>query len=300
MNDRPNDTDSRKASERYRRVVESIDHLPSLPQIVTELLGVVNSADTSADDAVRLIERDPALASKYIRLANSAFYGMPRTVASVSGAVVILGFNVIRSVVLSASIVKLFPGSGERAEGKERFWRHSIAAALAAKEIAGHLMSFKMLDPEAAFCAGLLHDLGKLIFNEFVFQDYRETADYARRNGIPIIDAETCVLGINHARIGRIIADKWALPIDLEKAIVNHHDPAGSGGIVDLVVITHVADGIAHDIGAGAEEGECEARSPQWREGREYLHIDDEVYERIRASTASGMENAREYLSIIS
>src|SRR5512136_2139771 len=100
MNAPAPDSPAARTSDRYRRVIENIDNLPSLPAIVTRLLDVVNSADTSADDAVRLIEKDPALTSKFIRLANSAFYGMPRAVSSVSSAVVILGFNVIRSVVL--------------------------------------------------------------------------------------------------------------------------------------------------------------------------------------------------------
>ena len=83
---------ARTAGERYRRVIENIENLPALPAIVTKLLQVVNSPDTSADDASKLIQTDPALTSKVIRLANSAFYGMPRSVSSVSSAIVILGW----------------------------------------------------------------------------------------------------------------------------------------------------------------------------------------------------------------
>jgi len=289
--------DPKQANERYRRVIENINSLPSLPAIVTRLIQVVNSPDTSADDAVKLIEKDPGLTSKFIRLANSAFYGMPRSVSSVSSAVVILGFNVIRSVVLSTSVMKMFSGTEKQAIGKEEFWKHSIATALAAKEIVRHLMNFKLFDPESAFCAGIMHDISKLIFNEFVFDDYVETCIVARKTNIPIIDAETLVLGINHAEIGRILADKWALPLDLEYSLVHHHNPAQAGEITDLVAIVHMADIIAHDIGANLWENE--ARNPEWREARSLLHIDDAVYDRLKANTADVMAGSGDFLSII-
>lgn len=289
--------DTRQVNERYRRVIENINSLPSLPAIVTKLIQVVNSPDTSADDATRLIENDPGLTSKFIRLANSAFYGMPRSVSSVSSAVVILGFNVIRSVVLSTSIMKMFSGTENQAISKEKFWKHSIATALAAKEIVRHLMNIKLFDPESAFCAGILHDISKLIFNEYVFKDYAETCIFARNNNIPLIDAETVQLGINHAEIGRILADKWALPLDLEYSLVHHHNPAQAGEVTDLVAIVHLADIIAHDIGANLWENE--ARNPEWNQCRALLHIDDAAYDRLKANTTDIMDGSVDFLAII-
>ena len=153
---------------RYRRVIENIDNLPSLPAIVTKLLQIVNSADSSADDAAVLIQKDPALTSKMIRLANSAFYGIPRSISSVNSAVVILGFNTIRSLVLSASVMKMFCGPKYQAIDKERFWKHSVVCAMCARIIVRYFMNIRMMDPESAFCAGILHDIGKLIFNGMV------------------------------------------------------------------------------------------------------------------------------------
>jgi putative nucleotidyltransferase with HDIG domain len=291
------DIASRQANDRYRRVIENINSLPSLPSIVTRLIQIVNSPDTSADDATKLIEKDPGLTSKFIRLANSAFYGMPRSVSSVSGAVVILGFNVIRSVVLSTSVMKMFSGAERQAINKEAFWKHSIATALAAKEIVRHLMNVKLFDPESAFCAGILHDISKLIFNEYIFEDYAETCVFARKNKIPLIDAETLVLGINHAEIGRILADKWALPLDLEYALVHHHHPAQAGEITDLVAIVHLADIIAHDIGANLWEDEV--RNPEWSQCRSQLLIEGPGYDRLKGNTMDVMAGSVDFLSII-
>ena len=296
------ETDARRVNERYRRVIENINSLPALPVIVARLIQVVNSPDTSADDAVRLIEKDPGLTSKFIRLANSAFYGMPRSVSSVSSAVVILGFNVIRSVVLSTTVMKMFSGVGsgpnKQAFDKEQFWGHSIATALAAKAVVRHLMNIKLFDPESAFCAGILHDISKLIFNEYVFPDYADACRFARENNVPLLDAETMVLGINHAEMGRILADKWALPLDLEYSLVHHHQPAQAGEITDLVAIVHLADIIAHDIGADLWENET--RPLEWAPCRALLHVDDEAYDRLKAETADSMAGSVDFLSIIS
>ena len=113
-------------NERYRSIIGQIDNLPALPAIVTRLIEVVNSPDTSADDAAKLIQKDPALTTKMLRLANSAFYGIPRSISSVSSAVVILGFNTIRSLVLSASVMKMFSSLQRPTIEKDSFWKHSV------------------------------------------------------------------------------------------------------------------------------------------------------------------------------
>jgi HD-like signal output (HDOD) protein len=297
MNQPLQDDYARKVSERYRRVIENIENLPALPEIVTRLLEVVNAPDTSADDASRLIERDPALTSKVIRLANSAFYGMPRSVSSVSSAIVILGFNVIRSVVLSASIMKMFADPSKQTVNRDHFWKHSVITAIAAKELVRHLLSFKLYDPEGAFCAGILHDIGKLIFNEYLSADYREVCQYSRDHEMPLLDAETLMLGINHAEIGRILADKWALPLDLELSMVFHHYPDRSEEIVDFINIIHQADHIAHEAGAGLFEEE--SVTPEWAESRSQLHVDDGVHDRICELCVAAATGPVEYLSIV-
>lgn len=285
-------------NERYRRIVENIDQLPSLPSVVTKLIEVINSPDSSAEDAASLIERDPALTSKMLRLANSAFYGMPRAVSSVSSAVVILGFNAIRSLVLSASLVKMFSHGDNGAFDKRRFWLHSIFTAMGSRIVIRHFMQIKMMDPESAFCAGILHDIGRLIFDQFVPGDYRKVCEHAVGEGIPLIEAENAIMGINHSDIGRIIADKWALPLDLEYSIVHHHTPEKTDKITDLISAVHIADGIVHDMGVGTIPKE--SKPAQWEAAREILKLDDPAYEKICGRLKDEVDKSREFLSIIS
>lgn len=284
-------------NERFRRVIENIDSLPSLPKIVTKLLTIVNSADTSAEDAAELIEKDPALTSKMIRLANSAFYGIPRSISSVSSAVVILGFNTIRSLVLSASVMKMFSGSGGRAIDKDKFWTHSIICALASKIIVRHFINIRMMDPESAFCAGILHDIGKLIFNEYIQEDYLQTCEYARKNGISLLCAESKILGTNHAKIGRILADKWALPLDLEYSLVYHHTPGLADNIQELIAVVHFADILTHEIGACLWEHEFHEN--EWDNSRAVLGITDTDYNQIRNALIEAADKSTDFLNII-
>ncbi|MFP4014216.1 MAG: HDOD domain-containing protein [Chitinispirillaceae bacterium] len=283
-------------NERYSRIIESIDSLPSLPSIVMKLMQVVNSPDTSAEDAAELIERDPALTSKMIRLANSAFYGIPRSISSVSSAVVILGFNTIRSLVLSATVVQMFEGVKQSVD-TDRFWKHSIVTAMTAKTIVRHFMSVRMMDPESAFCAGILHDIGKLIFSQYTPDDYQSVYEYARDNSVPLVTAEETVMGINHAQVGKILADRWALPIDLEYCLIHHHSPENADKVDDLVNIIHLSNIISHQLGCDLWEGEV--TSAENEQCREVLKIKDDDFNRITAKMAESLDKSDEFMSVI-
>jgi HD-like signal output (HDOD) protein len=291
------EADERAKSVRYRRIVESIDQLPALPAIVTRLLEVVNSPDSSAEDASHLIERDPALTSKMLRLANSAFYGMPRSVSSVNSAVVILGFNAIKSLVLSATLVRVLSGGRGSGFDQNRFWLHSIITAMASRTIIRFLMRVRLMDPESAFCSGIMHDIGKLIFSLCVPADYAQVCAWAKANKKPLCEAETHLMGINHTEIGRIVADRWALPLDLEYSIVYHHQPQNADKINELVAAVHVADTIAHEMNATSL---AEETAPAlWQGALSLLQLDLSDYEKVRVSLKDELEKSRDFFTII-
>jgi len=283
------------AKERIAAIVEDVDSLPSLPSIVVKLIDVVNSSESSAEDAAELIEKDPALTSKMIRLANSAFYGIPRSISSVTSAVVVLGFNTIRSLVLSASVAKMF--DGKHTIDIDRFWKHSVVTAMASKIIVRHLMGVRMMDPESAFCAGVLHDIGMLIFSQYMTEDYARVCEYAKTNAIPLLEAEDKILGVNHAKMGKILADRWSLPSDLEYAIVHHHSPECADKASLLVNVIHLANNISHDLGCGHWEGE--ARQPENTACRVELKIGDADYAKIMFNIESSLDKSQEFLAIL-
>lgn len=283
---------------RYLRIVEDLRQLPALPAIVSKLISVVNSPETSAQDAAELIEKDPALTSKVLKLANSAFYGMPRSISSVSSAVVILGFNTLKSLVLGASVVNLFPAKGgSSAFDRVRFWKHSIICGMAASAMAQNIISTAFIDPQSAFCAGIMHDIGKLIFELFTAADYAKVCARSKERNIPLVDSEASILGISHSDIGSILADKWALPIELEQSIVYHHKPDAAQKAGPIVTLVHLADLIAHELNCGLWD--CEASPPQWTLALDMLEIDPGRYKAIASSVAGEMDKYKEFFSII-
>ncbi len=275
-----------------------MDQIPSLSPIVARLIAIVNSSASSAEDAAKLIENDPALTSKVLRLANSAFYGIPRSVASVQSAVVILGFNTLKSIVLSASVMRLFPQQKTSIGfDKIRFWRHSIICALVAKILAENIFHTISIDPQSAFCSGIMHDIGKLIFDLFMPKEYAGVCERSRKNKTPLAQTEVDSMGIDHADLGRILSDKWALPIDLEYAIVFHHRPQAANKLRELVTLVHMADAITHRIKCGLWDDE--APFPEWKEARKILSIDDTRYQHIVDLSADEIEKYQEFLAII-
>jgi HD-like signal output (HDOD) protein len=283
---------------RYRRFIEQMDQIPSLSGIVSRLIKVVNSSDSSAEDVAELIERDPALTSKVLRLANSAFYGIPRSVSSVQSAVVILGFNTLKSIVLSASVMNLFPSkTTSRAFDRTSFWKHSIVCALGAKTVAQSMMGRIGIDPQSAFCAGIMHDIGKLIFELFTPKEYGDVCEQSLKKKMPLVEAEVAFMGINHADIGRILADKWALPLDLEYAIVYHHKPKAANKIRELVSLVHIADAVAHSLHCGLWDDETPPQ--EWKEARAILSIDEAHFGQMVDALAAEMDKYQEFLEII-
>jgi Predicted signal transduction protein len=285
--------------ERYRRFIENMAQLPSLPAVVSHLIKVVSSPETSAEDAAEIIEKDPALTTRVLRLANSAFYGIPRSVSSVQSAVVILGFNSIKSLVLSASVMQMFPHNDTKnILDRVRFWKHSIICAVVAKTIAQSVMNTVFLDPQSAFCAGIMHDIGKLIFELFSPREYAIICGVSREKNAPLFLVESAAMGMNHADVGRILSDKWGLPLDLEQTMVYHHDPKSAQKITELVAVVHLADIITHRFDCGLWDKEALPR--EWDQARDILSIDDARYERIVGSLKDEIDKSKDFFAIIS
>jgi HD-like signal output (HDOD) protein len=197
--------------------------------------------------------------------------------------------------VLSASVAKIF--EGKHTIDIDRFWKHSVVTAMTAKIIVRHLMGVRLMDPESVFCAGVLHDLGMLIFSQYMADDYAKVCAHARSSGISLIEAEDKILGFNHAQMGKILADRWSLPSDLEYAIVYHHNPEAADKAVHLAYIIHLADNIAHGLGCGHWEGET--GSKESASCRAELKIGDADYEKIVFNIESSVDKSQEFLAIL-
>ncbi len=231
-----------------REVVKKVQDLPALPQITTRVLELINDPDSTPEDVGNLINQDQSLTAKVLRLANSAYYGFPRRISTVTEATILLGFNTVRSLVMAASVSSLMGGElkGYALDAGE-LWRHSMAAAMAARLLA--LKSGQRRLADQAFVGGLLHDIGKVILDHYTGEAYREIVTLTGKEKIPFMDAETRVLGFNHATVGGLVIDRWNLPPQLVDAVKHHHSPGRAEHDRTLVCLVHLADAVCLMMG---------------------------------------------------
>ena len=239
--------------DKYKAIVEGLGQVPTLPAIVARALEILNQPNASAEQAAKLIGQDLALSAKVLRLANSAFYGIPRTISSVDQAIVILGFQTVRSLVMSASVMKILGRGGRGSVDRRGVWRHSVATALAARLLSRKLGRKLGLDTEALFMAGLLHKIGVMILDSAVQSEYEIALRAATAEDalpLPLIERET--LGTDHAALAGMLCEKWGLPDELRTPIANHIFPRESKTHVEQACIVHLASHLSEISGFAA------------------------------------------------
>lgn len=224
--------------------------LPPLPAVVARIMETVNNPDTSAEDLNRLISMDQGLSSKVLRIVNSAYYGFPKRISTLTNAVVILGYNTVRNLVLGVSAFGLL-GQKSMPYGLNRtqFWEHSVAVAVGGSFLAKKRLPKVRTAAEEAFIGGLLHDIGALFLDSYFPVQYAVAMAFAAREGKTSKEAESMVLGIDHVTVGRRIAEHWNFPPHLVAIIGGHHDPARQAEHLDLVATVYTADWLAWDCG---------------------------------------------------
>ncbi len=208
--------------ENRRLLIQGIKDLPTLPIVFRKMIEMVEDEKTSVKDLSDLLSKDQSIMSSILKLVNSAFYGYQGKIASIKQAIVILGFSTIRSIALGTSIFST-NGKKKAASGFDRnaLWIHSLGVATGARILA---IDSGYKDIEEAFAAGLLHDVGKVVFDAFFSKDFREVLKLVKNEKIPMRYAEKEILGLDHAEAARILLKKWQLPEAVTSAASYHHN----------------------------------------------------------------------------
>lgn len=288
---------SEETKKRYQRIIQDLGQIPTMPTIAARVMQIVNDPHSSAEDVAKFISRDVALTSKVLRLANSAFYGIPRTISSVNSAIVILGFNTIRSLVLSASVLKVFPSKpGLVSFDRKAFWKHSFMVGIASRMVAQIYRKKRLVDLETAFSAGLLHDIGKLILEQYSNDDYLPVLKAAKEKGVPLVLAEKSLLGLTHADVSGMLVDKWQMPNELRGPIAFHHNPSEDKTSQEMAGIIHYANHLCHLKGSGCMQGEVYA--PFLTEIEALLGL-GRTQEELLAELESHFQEAEPFFSLI-
>jgi putative nucleotidyltransferase with HDIG domain len=230
-------------------ILHKIHNLPSLPTVVLDLLASMGQEEVNVGVLANKISQDQALTAKTLRLANSSFYGMAKQVTTIQEAITILGFRTVRSLATTAALITAFTGKSANGFNAMPFWRHSIAAAVCARALASHLP----VNPDYAYTAGLLHDIGRLVLVTQFQSHYEATMAYRAQHDCALLAAEQAILGLDHAQVGQVATQHWKFPEELQQALVQHHNPRMENpAILTMVVIA--ADTIAHALDLSMSE----------------------------------------------
>jgi HD-like signal output (HDOD) protein len=223
-----------------QELIKRIDDLPTLPRTVLKITELVNDPKSSAKDLARVITEDQVLTARLLKLVNSSFYGFPQRISTVTGAIVLLGFDAIRSLLLATSVFDLFASRNRKKRlYQERFWDHSLGCAVGAKVIGNYLRHDKI---EELFVSGILHDIGKIVEMMFLPDEFSKVVAAVNTENILMTTAENKVLGYNHAAVGKLLAIEWNLPVKLARVIAHHHQPHNAGSFALDAAIVHLAD----------------------------------------------------------
>lgn len=229
--------------KRVDTILSSIDQLRPMPSNVTRLLRELENPAITAGQISDHIGLDQALAALVMQMANSALLGYGRTCTTIGDAVVRLGFKRIKSIVMASAASDSMKRSlrGYRL-GAGELWEHSLAVAVSAEWVA---QAVRYPQPEEAYVVGLLHDMGKLMLDQYVLSDYTKIVDYMHRYRLSLWQVEEKLIGIDHARVGGLMAEKWQFPEPLLFGIRYHHDPSQARKHAQLAAVINMANAFA-------------------------------------------------------
>ncbi|MCB1059357.1 MAG: HDOD domain-containing protein [Calditrichaeota bacterium] len=246
-----------KSREEVLQTLRDLKTLPSLPEVAAKVLELSNDSEVSPKSISDTVEKDPAIATRLLKLVNSPYYGIRGTMTSVQQSVIFLGVSNLRNLVLSTSVLDLFDQEVRVGSFSiKELWVHSLATACAARELCKEL---RLADPEVAFSAGLIHDIGKIVMDQHMHEDFQRVVSLMDRHNASMLDAETAVLGVDHAEIGYFLASRWSLPEVLQETIGFHHAPARATNHKQIAALVGYADHVVRTLKLGNGGGESPA-----------------------------------------
>lgn len=262
--------------------------LPSMPVTLARVIQVTNSPDATADSVAKVVMLDQSLATKVLRLANSASMGRRVKVETITQAILALGFASVRNLAASASVVdallprRMFPGFSW-----QDYWIHSVTCAVASETVYCEMKGSRNAG-ESAFVAGLLHDIGKLILARALPQRFVQVVETCREYGWEMVHAESNILSTNHAKIGGDLAQQWEFPELLQAGIAYHHAPESAYEYEDLARAVQAGNMLSkrlcnnYLIGVSVDIGLAEIAAAAGLPSNSMSYVVDNVRSRMR------------------
>jgi putative nucleotidyltransferase with HDIG domain len=208
--------------ELAKKLAAAVDGMPAFPKSVQRVLELTRDVNSTPKDLVEVIDKDPVLTVKILKVVNSAYYSLPRQITSVGHAVVYLGFNTIKNLALSIAAIGMLPKTNEADFDGQQYLLHSLTTAAIAKQLA---LKVDDADPMDCFIAGLLHDFGKVVLAQFMPREFRAALDISGKNGTSLHLAVREVIGVDHGVVGAMLVEKWRFAPKLVETIRHQYGP---------------------------------------------------------------------------
>ena len=239
--------------EKVCSAIDSTNDLRTLPTVYTMVTNKLSDPKSTREDIAEILRHDPVIVAKLLRIVNSPLFGFLRSITTIEDAIPLLGFNEIRNIVTSLSVLSLFQdGKSSDIFNRQLFWKHSIGCAIICKIVANKI---GVQSEEEYFTAGLLHDIGRLVLDQLFPGEFREVIRLIEEESMFMRQAERTIFGRPHQFVGEYLLEKWKIPDILKDAVKNHHSPKDSEVDSILVSAVHISDIITHmlDIGKSGE-----------------------------------------------
>jgi HD-like signal output (HDOD) protein len=237
--------EKRKKSE---EILENVYNLPAMSATMLEVSKLLDDPSTNTTALSHIIGRDQGLSTKILSIANSPLYGLSRKVSTIDFAILIIGYQDIKNIVVALTMVDSFKNKSDQYLNQKEFWVHSMLSGIGAKRVAEDL-GFRI--GSEAFVAGLLHDLGIPVMHKYFKKEFEQIINDINQQNISFLEAEEKHIGMNHQEVGKYLTGKWNLPSHLCDAILYHHSPSKSGDKDILAALVHLVDYMTQVLGIG-------------------------------------------------
>lgn len=208
--------------ELEKKLLRMVEKMPAFPKSVTRVMELTSDINCSPKELVQVIEHDPVMTMKILKLVNSAYFGLSRKIININHSVVFVGLNTIKNLALSIATVGILPQKNSAGYNINKFLLHSLTTGSVAKLLSKRL-DVPELEATDYFVAGLLHDFGKSVLAQFMPLEFKKALKMAADGDIPLDEAEAEVIGADHTQIGAMLIEKWQLPEDLLVVVREHH-----------------------------------------------------------------------------
>lgn len=206
--------------ELSQKLAAAVDNMPAFPKSVQKILDLTRNVNSTPKELVEVIDKDPVVTVKILKVVNSAYYGLPKQITSIGHAVVYLGFNTIKNLALSIAAIGMLPKGNASGFDVDQYLLHSLATAGIAKSLAGKVQD---ADPMDCFIAGLLHDFGKVVFAQFMPEEFKAALTLSQSQGMSLHTALQNTMGVDHVVVGAMLVEKWRFAPNLIETIRHQH-----------------------------------------------------------------------------